>query len=62
MYFEIVEICLFLDGVSQSTLRDIKLKVLNQIECSKYVDEKLEQKYCTGEMNSGRDTCQVIFL
>ena len=53
---------MLINGIAQNTLRYIKLNVLNQTDCSKYVYESLEQKYCTGDMNSGRDTCQVIYF
>lgn len=58
----ILGLCKNLDGTLQNSLREVKLKIMNQTECSKYAFPNPEQKYCSGESNLLQDTCQVRIL
>jgi hypothetical protein len=43
-------------------LREIKLNILNRTECQNYAQPSAEQKYCSGENDVLKDTCQVFFI
>ncbi len=50
---------MFQDGVTQITLREVELSILNSDDCDEYAEPNKEQKYCSGWFNSTQDTCQV---
>ena len=43
-------------------LREVQLHILNKNECQKYAQPNAEQKYCSGENNVLKDTCQVYLF
>jgi hypothetical protein len=43
-------------------LREVRLNILNKTDCDKYAQPNAEQKYCSGQNNILKDTCQVCLF